>query len=342
MRPLGATIDELRRWLPGRSGGGDQGLRRPFVCPDGEPLGQSFDLLARALASGLSRRRALMQLGAMAVAGLVGRPLRPTSAAAQATTCNTRELDRCYQVAQVDFESCERNCPADSSTCQSACAAGLTLSRQKCDAQVGPCQVGMICCNGACTNVSDDPYNCGQCGVSCASGQICRNGACIARSCSLADLRQCYQRVQADYYICAENCPSGSNPCQDRCFDAVAKGRHEYCDIIFRCPVDTRCCNGYCTNLSTSLQHCGACGHACPVPVNSTPTCANGACGFVCNAEYFACGSGCCEAGKACCQASCTDLMSDPRNCGACGRVCPAPPNATGICTNGRCEPAGG
>ena len=40
----------------------------------------------------------------------------------------------------------------------------------------------------------------------------------------------------------------------------------------------------------------------------------------------------CCPAGAVCCNGTCTDLNSDPHNCGACGYVCPA-----GICANGSC-----
>ena len=40
----------------------------------------------------------------------------------------------------------------------------------------------------------------------------------------------------------------------------------------------------------------------------------------------------CCPTSATCCNGICTDLNSDPANCGACGFVCPA-----GICANGSC-----
>jgi hypothetical protein len=335
-------IAALCHSLSSRAANESKGLRPSFVSPNEEPLGQRFDLLARALAGGLPRRRAFLQLGAFVVADLVGRPLRITLAAAQASACNPTELDQCYEAALRDYDRCGRGCPADPSTCRGTCSVGLTLARQRCDVQFGPCASGTVCCKGTCTNAGKDPRNCGTCGNACASGQVCQNGVCTARSCSLDDLRQCYRRVQTDYYTCAGDCPEGSNPCQDGCFDALARGRHDYCDITFRCPVDTRCCNGYCTNLSRDLQHCGACGKACPIPANSTPTCSNGACGFVCDADFFPCGSSCCEAGKACCSTSCTDLRSDAQNCGKCGHVCPTRPGSTATCKNGMCEPLRG
>ena len=43
-----------------------------------------------------------------------------------------------------------------------------------------------------------------------------------------------------------------------------------------------------------------------------------------------------CEAGEACCdQQQCSDLLSDPQNCGACGNVCPVSDPA---CCNGTCQ----
>src|SRR3954469_5969320 len=42
----------------------------------------------------------------------------------------------------------------------------------------------------------------------------------------------------------------------------------------------------------------------------------------------------CCATGAACCNGTCTDMSSDPNNCGACGNVCPA---STPACIQGRC-----
>jgi hypothetical protein len=42
----------------------------------------------------------------------------------------------------------------------------------------------------------------------------------------------------------------------------------------------------------------------------------------------------CCATGTACCNGVCTNLSSDPHNCGACGHVCAA---ATPVCNQGVC-----
>jgi Stigma-specific protein, Stig1 len=356
----------------------DEGKRpRPsFARSNKEPFGQSFDLLARALAGGLSRRRALMQLGSFVVADLIGRPLRITSAAAQALACNPTELNQCYQTAQLDYDRCGLDCPANSSNCQSTCEAGLTLGRQKCDVQFGLCASGTVCCDGACTNASNDPrncgtcgnvcgneactngvcgcpagftacgtvcnnlsndpqhcgscgtvcrgpaqstpicrngtcdfvcnddlvlcrssccpagaiccdgtctnltddaQNCGACGKVCAGGEVCRNKVCAAISCDRSQLRQCYGNVQSDYYACSDNCPADSSQCRSGCFAVLARGRHN-CDLEFGCPEGSNCCGGICTNPMSDPQNCGACGHICPAPPNSTGTCTYGRC----------------------------------------------------------------
>ena len=311
-----------------------------------QPLGQNFDLLARALANGLSRRQAFLQLGALVVADLVGRPLRITPAAAEGegvrscpagftlcgAVCNDLGNDPQH------CGSCGNVCPVRTNSmptctngaCGFVCNQGLFRCGNTC------CPTGEACCDGACTNLVNDAQNCGVCGKACAGGQICWNEVCIVKSCSPPQRRQCYDSVQSDYYACDGDCPAASSSCRSSCFAALARGRHN-CDVEFGCPEGTPCCNGSCTSLSRDLEHCGACGNACLTPANSTPTCTNGACGFVCNTEFFPCGSGCCETGNACCNGVCTSLSGDPRNCGACGHVCPAPANSTTTCTNGVC-----
>jgi hypothetical protein len=61
------------------------------------------------------------------------------------------------------------------------------------------------------------------------------------------------------------------------------------------------CCNGRCTNFSSSETDCGGCGRSC-------------------------------ETGRLCCGGTCINPETDPKNCGACGRVC-----TSGHCQNGTC-----
>jgi hypothetical protein len=73
--------------------------------------------------------------------------------------------------------------------------------------------------------------------------------------------------------------------------------------------------------------NCGGCGHVCTFRPNSIPACDNGQCGLSCNTNFGDCDNQIdngCE----------TQLATDPKNCGACGRDC-----AGGACAGGRCEP---
>ncbi|MCC6903802.1 MAG: hypothetical protein IT377_32845 [Polyangiaceae bacterium] len=75
---------------------------------------------------------------------------------------------------------------------------------------------------------------------------------------------------------------------------------------------DGKLLNGCEVDLSTSSEHCGACGAAC-APAHGSGTCSVGVCEVTaCSAAFADCN------GKANdgCEAS---LASDPKNCGACG-----------------------
>lgn len=115
---------------------------------------------------------------------------------------------------------------------------------------------------------------------------------------------------------------------------------------------------GECTDVSASLQHCGACGNACGTGQNCTNgactclaplkpcggSCVNvaddpkncGSCGAVCGhglvCSNGACGSTC-QSGQQLCGASCTDVKTSTANCGGCGRTC----DAGESCSNGAC-----
>lgn len=137
--------------------------------------------------------------------------------------------------------------------------------------------------------------------------------------------------------------------------------------IATECPAPWGSCgDGLCTtDMRTDIEHCGACGNACPEPPRSLhviPLCTEGKCTFVCDelsadcnriakdgCEVFtgddpkncgACGNEC-KAGEICwkgacgcpsgftqCGDECKNLAADDQNCTACGKECVAPPSA--------------
>jgi len=81
-------------------------------------------------------------------------------------------------------------------------------------------------------------------------------------------------------------------------------------------PGETRCGDA-CVDLQTDPANCGTCGTAC----GDGEVCSGGECG----PEP-------CRSGETRCADVCVDTTADPSNCGACGNVC-----GTGACVDGAC-----
>jgi hypothetical protein len=91
-------------------------------------------------------------------------------------------------------------------------------------------------------------------------------------------------------------------------------------------------CNGICEETQTDPNNCGACGNVCPLTVS--PYCLANP--NQCSAFQQSCISGVCggcSTGLTACNSTCTNLQSDPSNCGACGTVC----LAGQVCNVGQC-----
>lgn len=174
----------------------------------------------------------------------------------------------------------------------------------------------------ACAILTIDPQNCGRCGVRCRPGQHCEDGLCTCRR---------------------------GVPCGDHCIDLDADP--DNCGACgYACPPRARACRaGVCTSCATAdlvdcdddcarLQiddrHCGGCGQACaPNSQCVAGQCVTGGCD----------GAAACETGTVCCDhvlsrlpgcAGCTDLRSDPFNCGGCGIEC----SIGKECVDGSCD----
>jgi hypothetical protein len=219
--------------------------------------------------------------------------------------CNADPLDGC----EADLDSDPKNC----GICGAVCATGLCTAAlchaAACNggpgANAGSAKGVTICfgtradCNGqfadGCEiNLERDPLHCGVCGNPCASG-FCTGGTCAPMP-TVGGVN---------------GCPAGTLDC------------------------DGNMSNGCETDVANDPSHCGDCFFKCPGDTpTSTPTCALGRCGLLCNAGQADCDL---SLGN-----SCQWSLNDPHACGGCGHRCdpsdcndgtcwhPAVPLATG------------
>ncbi|HUB09144.1 MAG TPA: hypothetical protein VMB50_19215 [Myxococcales bacterium] len=224
-----------------------------------------------------------------------------------------------------------------------ACPAGTLCATQGCLSPACPpgasglrCAFGSsimgTCCDGVCTDTTQDPANCGSCGTACASG-ICYTtfGASTAQCLPAADGGNCASANGGFGCAPGTTCLAGSCVSSSGC-----NGPFGFCQAgdgnVGACCQDFLATT--CADLATDPQNCGGCGEQCP----SGQTCANG----VCSGSVSPClggrrGAYCdLDAGPAfvcCLGGGCPDLETDSANCGYCGNAC-----QTGLaCLNGQC-----
>jgi hypothetical protein len=181
------------------------------------------------------------------------------------------------------------------------------------------------CCSDACVDLTQDPNNCGVCGLTCPSGICALSG--IAATCL----------PPGPDDDCPETCGPWSVCTDGQCVDSS-------CDSSFYCKAENGavgiCCYGptvgapaWCSDLANDPANCGGCGLACP----AGQTCSQGACsgtpaecvhrlGGFCNLDA--------GLGYLCCPGlGCINTDSDNANCGNCGAACAAGTS----CQSGSC-----
>jgi Stigma-specific protein, Stig1 len=83
------------------------------------------------------------------------------------------------------------------------------------------------------------------------------------------------------------------------------------------CDATQKLCGTLCVDTSSSPDHCGDCGSACP----GQQVCDQSAC------------SDTCSGGRTACNRACVDTQTDPQHCGDCDTFC----TTAEICSNGKC-----
>jgi hypothetical protein len=219
------------------------------------------------------------------------------------------------------------NLHSDSNNC------GTTCGNKK------VCDHGHVCINGACvcpgeqidcatfcTDVSNDPGNCGDCAHDCANDIDAPGIQCANRACT-------------------DGCPAPLVDCEGACADTATDNLH--CGPNCQVCTGGRICSGgacvcgpgrslcansnTCVDLTMDPNHCGFCN----VAYGTDQLCDGGQCATdICSPVPPLPP----PVGREACARSCVDLASDPSNCGACGSVC----SGGQVCADGLCGcPAG-
>ena len=264
---------------------------------------------------------------------------------------------KCCDGGCIDVSKDPRNCGACGKACGSqnstaTCAAGACVPG-KCNTGWGDCNNDPV--DGCETSLRADPKNCTACGMVCdiknavpgCSGSDmppCYIAACKYGfdDCNAEAKDGCETSVLSDVNncgACAMRCvapPNAKNTCVNAACVLTS------CNAGFA-DCDSKPANGCEVTVATDVNNCGACGNKCGQGL----ACINGSCtcnncvipGSKTKCVNFVCTFDGCLPGYTNCdnnvQNGCeVQTDSDPKNCGACGNVCPM---NTPSCANGQC-----
>lgn len=203
------------------------------------------------------------------------------------------------------------------------------------DADAG-CAAGKTLCGSTCTNVTNDPKNCGHCGNPCGADQVCTGGAC-AYSCMTGETL-CGGPVEAAAPESGtgsgkDAASEASSPVEAGTSEAGAKDAGTDAASKSEAGVgpsdagDGGPTTPYCANTGNDPDNCGACGNVCGVNHVCNPGPGNvGECGLSCPTGEQACIAGnTCIPDSTCCSSA---------QCEVTGQICPMP-GSTCQCPSG-------
>ena len=187
------------------------------------------------------------------------------------------------------------------------------------------------------TNVTNDPENCGGCGMACfypnGTG-MCVNRGCLLESCD-SGFADCTAALGCETRLgTLESCRS----CGETCSNYHGTTSCESNGCVPSCQIGWGDCDGNrnngCETELNTLVNCGACGRSCST-AHGTPSCATGTC------QVASCDNGwddCDDTPGNGCETPLNTLTS----CGGCGVPCnlanASESCATGVCTLTTCN----
>ncbi len=259
--------------------------------------------------------------------------------------------------------NCDDDNPCTTDTCVPEKGCTFALNDHACSdddlcttgdhCHLGSCiSSGQLACNDSnpCTDDSCDPKtgcqfvpNAAACddGNPCTLGDQCSEGGCLAGA-----ALECPAGWSCVDGGCVLICPEGLTNCNDECVNLKTDSQHcggcpkacgvgEYCAdgaCAPSCKPPLSLCGDECTNLNWDPMNCKECGIECqPGPHAAVTWCAQGTCGFICDADFADCNK---QPGDGCE----SYLPTDSQNCGGCDVVCETPAHASGSsCADGDC-----
>jgi len=165
--------------------------------------------------------------------------------------------------------------------CGAACVAGEVCLAGSCQPD-SACTAPFTVCtysNDAmgCTDLRDDPYNCGSCGLRCLDG-ACLGGVCrsASNSCASAGLSDC-QDAGGNAYCAylggdALDCGACGNACSLAAGEHCAAGTCQAAGTVCSDLGLAECPSG-CADLPNDPYNCGQCGNVCMFGCDGSGSC---------------------------------------------------------------------